>query len=472
MGKPSSAPAAWASAANFDASVLPTVAAALAGTPVRLNGDANWHLYGWVPGTTFPSQWFNEELGLAIDWVRYVSDAQSALARSQHVVETTTNGKTAVQYLLVGDGLGGALNSDVALRVFVDGTKRGAHITNGASNSLELFYGVTSSTSAGCAWFETTAASQSGATGKGTTGKGVEGIATSGYAVHGTATSGGGIYGTCTGSVPAVLGEGSAVGVRGTASATNGTGVHGQTHASATSSAEGVFAEGRADGAGLRATAVDGNAIIASCTGDQDVVVCLASGTGAAARFDPQTVAPATQRAGQIYSLELDTNQSALMYCDNSTGAGPATDKYVALSTQPHYAGANVGTNANVAQNQTDVVLSSTIVVFADTVLLPSLIVEGHVVIQPSPIGAMPTVAACVLELWDDTDSTTIATQTVDVPADGVSRSCWIFADEYAVPADGSRTFQLRVSTAAGAGGQLTFVKPTIKLRTQAASVG
>lgn len=467
MARPVTIPVLFASESTYDAGS--GVPAGLVGTSVRVSPPTSLYEFGFVPGGTFQSQWINYVLGLTVDWVKWVSDGSSALARSAHVVETTSNGKTSVMYLTLGDGSGTALNADNALTIIADGTKYGITATNALSNTLQLFKGVTNSTSAGCAYFETSASSK----------KAVEAVATSGYGVHSTvgtggqavtavATTGYGVHSTATTGY-AVYGVGSGVAaIYGLAGASGGIGVQGLTDGSAISSGIGVKGEAFADGIGVKAIGTDGHAIVATCTGAEDVIKVLATGTGAALMLAPQS-APADQRAGQIWTENLGTLQAALRFCTNSTGLSSPYDTYVHVGLDPEYRFCAGDTFASVAHSTTDHVLASATM---STHVNCTVSIRAEMMIKPNTIGAMPKQGACLLELWDDEASATIVGTTVDVPADGTSRCCWVLSTpSYALTA-GAQTIQLRVTTAAAASGTLEFYDIALFVQTSTASVG
>ena len=463
MAKPSTVPAAVAATANYD--VTSGVPAGLIGTPTRVTPPSSHNAYGLTPGATIKSQHWNYTLGFAIDWVRWVAEAQSTLVRSQHLVETTANGKTAVQYLTIGDGNGTALNYDNALTLYADGAKYGITAVNGASNTLQLFKGVTSSTTAGCAYFETTATGKYAVEAIATTGRGVSATATTGTALYGSSTSGSGVYGVASGSAAGVAGDGSSIGVAGTATQSNGTGVRGRTEASATSSAKGVLAEGLSSGVGLRATAVSGNAVIASCTGAEDVVVCLASGTGAALRLDPQS-APATQRAGQIWISDEASNQALARICTNDAGLGSGVDPYVLTGSEPEYRESTfVVGPTNKTANGVYSELASVTLVYYHTV---HLVIRANMQIKPNPIGAIPLNSGISVRLKDTTAGTVIATSTVDL-ATSTGSVVWCLDSDYTVPSTGSRTIKLEVVVGSAASGTIDFINAALHISTKGA---
>ena len=465
MAKPSTAPTAFASAATY--SGTSGVPAALVGTSVRISAPASFYDHGFVPSGTIKSQWLNTTLGLAVDWAIWVNEAQSTLARSQHLVETTTNGKTAVQYLTVGDGSGGAFTSDNAIVMVADGTKYGLLGTNGAVNALQLLHLTSSSTTAGPARIETTAASKTAVEAVATSGSAVSGTATSGTGLTGSSTTGAGIIGsTASAGQAGVRGSGAGIGVEGIATAAGGTGVSGTTAGGGLSTDNGVRGVGLGDGVGVGASAVDGNAIRAAATGDQDVIVALASGTGAALRMNPQTL-PAVERIGQMWTELVDSNPNLATFkvMANDTGLASPGGLHIWAGADPLTTTADITTGTiNVAEGAVLAEIGSLVVrnFYGSSI---TVWIEAHFSAVINTAGTIPLATALTPVIFDLDTTTTIASDVLSL-ASTTTKLSYFVGGTYALPGTGTTTIKLYLSVAGGGAGSVDISRRSIRVIT------
>jgi hypothetical protein len=465
VAKPLVVPSAFASSTTFSAgSGAP---AGLIGTSVRVSYPASFSNFGLVPGKTLPAQWMNQLLGLDTDWIRWVAEGTTSMTKTAHVVETDSSGIVRLWALRLGDGTATGLNATKKLAIVGDGTQQAASIDVPASgleglsitsaSTVGVGFRVLMTGTKGAAVFDASGSGESTATFLSTTQPAVTATSTAGVAVDATATS----------AAAAVRGQGQVAGVLGIATAAGGTGVVAQSHSAGTSSGEALVAQAFADAKAVRAVSVDGAAVECSCTGEQDALVILASGTGAAIRMDPQAE-PAVPLTGQLWSLDVATDQCALMYCGNNTGLA-AEQRFVWGGIAPLIAAyAQDNTTQSFAQNTTNNVVLD---VLANNPYAVGVEVRvfARLTLVPNPIGAIP-LAACTVTLHDITAGTTIETDQFTF-ASGTARTGFTIEGAYTLPAATATTIQLRVSVAAGAGGSIDVSHAKLGVQTSAGGI-
>lgn len=390
-------------------------------------------------------------LGLETEWTRWLAEGTSTMTKTAHPVETDSAGIARLWGLRLGDGSATGLNATEKLTVIGDGTQRAVDIDVPASGLEGI--AITSDSDVAPALTIASTGTQGAAflDASGSSNPTLEVISTTQSAISATSTDAPAIVAEATGSLTecAIKGTGDVCGVVGVAVGGGGTGVSGTTASGASTSAEGVRGIGLGDGAGGRFSAVDGPAVEASATGEQDAVVVPASGDGAAARFDPQAV-PAVDRAGQLYMLDVDANRCAPMACCDATGLGPG-QQYIPFSNYPVIMGFDeTNGSTNVAQGAVNTHVQTLTVSnpYGTTVRIR---VQARATFVPNALGTIP-LAACTVTLFDVTAGTVLETDSFTF-ANSTHRTGFTIEAAYDMPSTSSTQFALRVSVAAGTPG-------------------
>ena len=468
MAKPVTAPVIFASSATFTgASGVP---AGLVGQPVRVTGPTSFYQFGYEPNDTFKSQFVNAVVGPLTEWASWVNDGTSAADSTAHIVETVASGRANLRLLHIGASPVEPYFPAAMVEILAETGYAGLDILT-VSSSLQALTISAASTGSPAVQIIQTGAGQNAMNITGVGGVGIKAINVNGGSGTGvsstvTGATGSAIEGYATaGSVAGVFGSGSAAGVQGVTTATNGTGGRFDTAGSAISTSEAVDARAYGDGVGVRVAAADGNAINASCTGDQDVIAVLAAGTGAAIRMNPQAE-PAVERIGQMWTelINADPNRAALLFDTNDSGLS-ILPSHVWLGRRPLLAAAS-STNAVVplAQGTLNNIVESITIEnpYAFTV---TVWVEGHFTALANPIGAIPLATAFTGNLYDSTAAVVLDQNAASIDV-ATHRTPYHIMESYAIPAGGNTTIELRVSITGGAGGSIDISHRKLRIMT------
>jgi hypothetical protein len=462
MARPLVPPTQFASSSTY--LVGSGVPAGLIGSNVRVSGPASFYQFGIVPGQTLKSQWFNHVIGVNTDWLLWLYSGTSTMTKTDHPVETDSSGIARLWGLRLGDGSATGLNATQKLTIIGDGTQRAVDITTATTSLQALFIDHVSDFAQAIRVEVSGAGGAMYLDGSGATEPALQVVATTETAVDSESQEIG-VQGTSTGGLgeAGVKGIGVNIGVKGEASGTGGSGGSFTTAPSATSSAEGVRGIGLGDAPGGRFSGEDGSAVIGSCTGEEDVFVALATGTGAAARLDPQDQ-PAVQRLGQFHVESFDTDRGTPKFCSNATGLA-LVDKYFWGGQAPllrafEWSAAVV----QVAQNVTNSVLIDLAIEnpYGFTV---AVMIRGEFSSVPNPIGAIALPATITTTLHDSTAAATIETDAYTIHA-GTQRNRHSMRAQYSLPAATTTTIQFRASVPAGAGGAVDFSHLSLSIET------
>jgi hypothetical protein len=407
----------------------------------------SWYEFGFVPGDTFKTQYFNTTVGLLSEWVIWVTEGTSTMTKTAHLVETDSSGIGRLWGLRIGDGTATGLNATEKLTIVGDGTQDVVTITSVATSLYALDIAA-ASTSANAVRITQTGAGQQALEVVGVGGAGVAAASFSGGSGTGvsatvTGANGAAVEGTASaGTAAGVYGTGANIGVRGDATTSSGSGGRFTSFATGSSSAEGADCRGLGDAVGARCSAVDGSAISASCTGEEDVIVALAAGDGAALRLDPQA-APTVDRAGQLWMNDVDTDIAQPMWCANATGLAQAQHYFWGGQTPLIADMAEDDSTQSFAQAVTNQTVLELVVPNPHAIAVQVRVSARVTAQNDSPAGT--PIDTFSLHLFDATAATTMETDSFDLLST-THRLGATIEELYTLPAATTTTLRLRIS--------------------------
>jgi hypothetical protein len=164
--------------------------------------------------------------------------------------------------------------------------------------------------------------------------------------------------------------------------------------------------------------------------------------------MDPQ-VAPAVDRAGQLWSLDVDTDIAQPMFAGNATGLSATPQRYFWGGTEPLVSNMSEDDSTQAfGQGVTNQTVLDVLVVNLYAVSI-DVRVSARATIENSS-GAGTPITSFSLHLFDVTASTTMETDTFSLLTETHRVSATI-EERYTIPPATSTTIRLRVSVGAGA---------------------